>query len=67
MISKEEAIEISKKMNLEDTEQLAVIRRYIFDKHGKDTGVINRPDNIMTIHLMTMSFEAAANYYLGGN
>ncbi len=66
MITKDEAIRISKMKHLFDVEMLAVIELYIFEKKGVSVS-INRPNNIIDLQLMNMAYDTAANYFLSNS
>lgn len=63
MITKEEAMRISKLTRLSDVQELQVIRRYIFDMKGVDVGIIQIPTDRLNIQLMYVAYESASSYY----
>lgn len=63
MISKEEAIKISRSHVVTQPEMVSVIQRYIFDKKGVKVD-INSPRDPLRVELMIIGFETASNYYL---
>lgn len=63
MILDEEIKVIIQKNELSDIEQLAVIRRYIYDKKGIDVGKINRIRDFVQLQLLDIAYNTATGYY----
>jgi septum formation topological specificity factor MinE len=63
MITKEEAIELCKKKQLNMYEIVQVIERYIFDKKNV-TVKIKNPNNTNAIMLADIAFNSCCRYYL---
>lgn len=67
MISSQEAKDFFLLKETNTQQELAVIRRFIFDRKGTDIGVINlnpHPFHIdLEIHLLTIALDYAKSHY----
>jgi len=63
MISKEQVIETCKRQFLNDTDMVAVIQRFIYDKKGYEIQ-IQRPMNNRHIQMMSSFYYICMEYYL---
>lgn len=63
MITKEDAISISKSQTNDHKLLIQVIQRYIFDLKNVEVE-INPPNSVNNYHLLMMGYEFAKNYYL---
>lgn len=74
MITTEQAAEICKRNNLQDSDMRQVVERYIFDRTGQEVDINLYPydphDAIgqlytqRSLSLLNMAFESAAKWYL---
>lgn len=64
MLTKEETQIIIDKTELLPIEKLEVIRKYIYDKKGKEIDVIKVPDDIINEFLMNEAYVIAKDYYM---
>jgi len=74
MISKETAVDICKRNNLQDTDMRQVVERYIFDRTGQEVDINLYPYEFhdpmgqlytqRSLSLLNTAFESAAKWYL---